>query len=246
MKTDQSNEFAPAKGLFVTGTDTDVGKTVIAGGIARVLRDKGQRVGVFKPIASGCRSDRQGLVSEDAEFLAHCADSPESLEHICPVRYREPLAPEVAVKRGARPIDFKSVQTYYNRLVTDKDAVIVEGVGGLLVPLAEGFTVADLAKQINLPLLIVSRAGLGTINHTLLTIEVARSRGLRVAGVVINSYVADTATVAEETNPAAIERASGAKVLAIVPRDLETNVHKGVVGGGVLFALGQIDYEAIL
>jgi dethiobiotin synthetase len=168
------------------------------------------------------------------------------LEHICPVRYREPLAPEVAIKRGARPIDFQSVQTYYNRLVADKNAVIVEGIGGLLVPLAEGFTVADLAKQINLPLLIVSRPELGTINHTLLTIEVARSRGLRVAGVVVNSYVADTATVAEETNPAVIERASGTKVLAIVPRDLETNVHKGVVGGGVLFALRQIDYEAIL
>ena len=246
MKNHQSDEFAPAKGLFVTGTDTDVGKTVIAGGIARVLTDKGQRVGVFKPIASGCRNDRQGLVSDDAEFLAHCADSEESLEHICPVRYREPLAPEVAAGRANRPIDFKSIQTYYNRLVADKDVVIVEGVGGLLVPLAQDFTVAELAKQINLPLLIVAWAGLGTINHTLLTIEAARSRGLRVAGVIINSYVADTASLTEETNPAAIERASGVKVLAIVPRDLETNVHKGVVGPGVRFALEQIDYDAIL
>ena len=130
--------------------------------------------------------------------------------------------------------------------IGDKDVVIVEGIGGLLVPLAENFTVADLAKQINLPLLIVARPGLGTINHTLLTIEVARSRGLRVAGVVINSYVADTASLAEETNPEAIERVSGVKVLALVPRDLETNVHKGVVGDGGLFALQQIEYKAIL
>lgn len=246
MSAEQKNDFVQAKGLFVTGTDTEIGKTVIAGGIARILREQRQRVGVFKPIASGCRLDRQGLVSEDAEFLAHCADSPESLEHICPVRYREPLAPEVAVQRGARPIDFQSVQTYYNRLVADKDVVIVEGIGGLLVPLAKDFTVADLAKQINLPLLIVARPGLGTINHTLLTIEVARSRGLPLAGVVINSYVADTASVAEETNSAAIERASGLKVLAVVPRDLETNVHKGVVGPAVMFALQQIDYDSIL
>ena len=246
MSTKQTNGFAQARGLFVTGTDTEVGKTVIAGGIARILKEQGQRVGVFKPIASGCRIDRQGLVSQDAEFLAHCADSQEPLEQICPVRYREPLAPEVAVQRGARPIDLKSVQTYYNRLVADKDVVIVEGIGGLLVPLAKGFSVADLAAQMGLPLLIVAKPGLGTINHTLLTVEVARSRGLRLAGVVINSYVADTASLAEETNPAAIERASGLKVLAIVPRDLQTNVHKGVVGEGVLFALRQIDYEAIL
>ena len=162
------------------------------------------------------------------------------------MRYQEPLAPEVTVQRGARPIDLKSVQTYYNRLVADKDVVIVEGIGGLLVPLAKGFSVADLAAQMGLPLLIVAKPGLGTINHTLLTVEVARSRGLRLAGIVINSYVADTASLAEETNPAAIERASGLKVLAIVPRDLQTNVHKGVVGEGVLFALRQIDYEAIL
>jgi len=245
MKTHQNDEFAPAKGLFVTGTDTEVGKTVIAGGIARILTDKGRRVGVFKPIASGCRPDRQGLVSDDAEFLAHCADSPESLSHICPVRYREPLAPEVAAGRAGRPIDFKSIQTYYNRLVADKDLIIVEGIGGLLVPLAENFTVAELAKQINLPLLIVAWPGLGTINQTLLTIEAARSRGLRIAGVIINSYVADTASIAEETNPEAIERASGVKVLAVVPRDLQTNVYKGIIGPGVLFALRQIDYDAI-
>ena len=246
MSTKQTDEFTEARGLFVTGTDTEVGKTVIAGGIAHILKEQGQRVGVFKPVASGCQVDRQGLVSQDAEFLAHCANSPESLEHICPVRYREPLAPEVAVQRGAQPMDLKSVRTYYNRLVAEKDVVIVEGIGGLLVPLAEELTVADLAVQIGLPLLIVARPGLGTINHTLLTVEVARSRGLQLAGIVINSYVADTASVAEETNAAAIERASGVKVLAIVPRDLETNVHKGVVGDGVLFALQQIDYDAIL
>ncbi len=246
MTTAEQSEFARARGLFITGTDTEVGKTVIAGGIARVLKDKGQEVGVFKPVASGCRSDRGGLVSPDAEFLAHCADSPETLDQICPVRFREPLAPEVAVQRGAEPIELEIIRTYYNRLAAGKEVMIVEGIGGLLVPLSQELLVADLAGQMDLPLLIVAKPALGTINHTLLTIEAARARGLRVAGIVINSYVADTASVAEETNPAAIERASGVKVLAIVPRDLDTNMARGVIGPGVLFALQQIDYETIL
>ena len=246
MMANGDSEFVKARGLFVTGTDTEVGKTVIAGGIARVLKDKGQRVGVFKPVASGCRSDRGGLVSPDAEFLAHCADSAQTLDQICPVRFREPLAPEVAVQRGAEPIELEIIRTYYNRLAAGKEVMIVEGIGGLLVPLSQELLVADLAGQMDLPLLIVAKPGLGTINHTLLSIEAARARGLRVAGIVINSYVADTASVAEETNPAAIERASGVKVLAIVPRDLQTNVARGTIGPGVLFALQQIDYEAIL
>ncbi len=246
MMAKGESEFVKARGLFVTGTDTEVGKTVIAGGIARVLKDKGQEVGVFKPVASGCRSDRGGLVSHDAEFLAHCADSAETLDQICPVRFREPLAPEVAVQRGAEPIELEVIRTYYNRLAAGKEVMIVEGIGGLLVPLSQELLVADLAGQMDLPLLIVANPGLGTINHTLLSIEAARARGLRVAGIVINSYVADTASVAEETNPAAIERASGVKVLAIVPRDLQTNVARGLIGPGVMFALQQIDYEAIL
>ncbi len=109
-----------------------------------------------------------------------------------------------------------------------------------------GLSIGYSGAQMDLPVLIVSKPELGTINHTLLTIEAARSRGLRVAGVVINSYVAETASVAEETNPAAIERASGVKVLALVPRDLKTNMGRGIVGPDVLFALEQIDYEAIL
>ena len=246
MMAKGDSKFVKARGLFVTGTDTEVGKTVIAGGIARVLKDKGQKVGVFKPVASGCRSDRGGLVSPDAEFLAHCADSSETLDQICPVRFREPLAPEVAVQRGAEPIELEIIRTYYNRLAAGKEVMIVEGIGGLLVPLSQELLVADLAGQMDLPLLIVANPGLGTINHTLLTIEAARARGLRVAGIIVNSYVADTASVAEETNPAAIERASGVKVLAIVPRDLQTNVARGSIGPGVLFALQQIDYEAIL
>ena len=246
MMTNQDSQFVKARGLFITGTDTEVGKTVVAGGIAKVLKDRGQDVGVFKPIASGCRSDRGVLVSRDAEFLAHCADSAQTLDHICPVRFREPLAPEVAVRRGAEPIELEVIRTYYNRLASEKDVMIVEGVGGLLVPLGKDLLVANLVGQMDLPLLIVAKPELGTINHTLLTIEAARARGLRVAGIVINSYVADTASVAEETNPAAIERASGVKVLAIVPRDLQTNMGRGIVGPDVQFALEQIDYEAIL
>ncbi len=147
MTTTGQSEFARARGLFVTGTDTEVGKTVIAGGIARVLKDKGQKVGVFKPVASGCRSSRGELVCQDAEFLAHCADAPETLDQICPVRFREPLAPEVAAKRGAEPIELGTIRTYYNRLASAKEVMIVEGIGGLLVPLATDLLVAEVPSK---------------------------------------------------------------------------------------------------
>lgn len=242
----KSTLFAKAKGFFITGTDTEVGKTVIAGGIARCLCQRGKRVGVFKPVASGCRAEREGLVSQDAEFLAHCADSPGPLDHVNPIRYREALAPEVAVQRGAAPVDLNLIRTYYNRLADTRDVLIVEGIGGLLVPLAKDFTVADLAARMDLPLIIVARPNLGTINHTLLTVEAARRRGLYIAGVIINCYVADTADLAEHTNPAAIERACGTKVLSLVPRDLQTNIEQGIIGPDVLFALDQIDYNFLL
>jgi len=176
-----------AGGAFVTGTDTGVGKTLIAGAIARSLRHRKRTVEVFKPVATGCRSVRGQLVSQDAEFLAACAGSPRLLSEVCPVRYRTAVAPNVAGERERRPVDLEAIFAEYRRLATSP-LVIVEGVGGLLCPISDDFWVIHLAKMMALPLVIVARAGLGTINHTLLTIHAARSAGLKVAGVVLNRY----------------------------------------------------------
>lgn len=186
-------------GLLVTGTDTGVGKTLVAGAIAAHLHERGRAVEVFKPVATGCRRSREGLISEDAEFLAACSDSRRSLAEISPLRYAPACAPNLAAKIAHRPIELDEIFAAYRSLQGAADAVIVEGIGGLLCPITDDFWVIHLARMMALPLVIVARAHLGTINHTLLTIHAARSAGLEVAGVVVNGYMIEPRTFAEES-----------------------------------------------
>jgi dethiobiotin synthetase len=191
------------EGLMVIATDTGVGKTMVAGAIARTLLRHGRRVEVFKPAATGCKRSRGELVSDDADFLAACAESRRPLAEIAPVRYAAALAPNVAAEREHRPVDLEAIFAAYRRLEGSCDTVIVEGVGGLLCPLSDDFWIIHLAKMLKLPVVIVARPNLGTINHTLLTLQVARSAGLDVLGVVINRYRVEpaTATAIEKDRP---------------------------------------------
>ncbi len=204
-------------GLLITGTDTGIGKTVIAGAIARWFRDEGHRTGVLKPAASGCVRRREGLVSEDAEFLAHCADAAHPLDLIAPQRFLEPLAPAVAAERAGVKLDWSAIQRSIDIISRDSDVLIVEGVGGIMVPMDDKHTMLDVAKWLNLPAVVVARPALGTINHTLLTVNTLRSAGVKVAGVVINRYPAETPPLAEETNPRAIEKWGKVPLLCVVP-----------------------------
>jgi dethiobiotin synthetase len=233
-------------GWFVTGTDTEVGKTVIAGALATLCRQQGRRVGVFKPVATGCRRDvRLGLVSEDAEFLAWCADGPEPLDVINPVRYAGELAPMVAAERKQQPIDWNAIDAAAARTHQSCNWLIVEGAGGLLSPIDANTSVADYAGRLALPLVIVARPGLGTINHTLLTLEAARSRRLQVAAVVINGYHPNSATLAEETNPEVIARLARISIPLIVPFDPQTDVRQGTMGESVLYPLREFVRRAL-
>src|SRR5439155_2458901 len=173
---------ASKPGLLVTGTDTGIGKTLIAGAIAAWLRSQGSRVGVFKPMASGCVRRREGLVSEDAEFLAHCADSPHPLDVIAPVRFAEALAPAVAAQRMKEAIDWSPVQRSLAAIARDSDVLVVEGVGGIMVPMDDRHTMLDVAAWLKLPAVVVARPKLGTINHTILTVEALRRADVSVAG----------------------------------------------------------------
>jgi len=225
-------------GWFITGTDTDVGKTVIACALAMLVRQQGRKVGVFKPVATGCRLDlRLGWVSGDSEVLAHCADASEDLATICPVRYSGDLAPMVAAAHSKRPIDWPAIDFSWQRIRDSNEWVIVEGAGGLLVPIDQQTNMADLAGRFELPLVIVARAGLGTINHTLLTIEAARARKLPIAAVVINGYRPGSATLAEETNPEVVGRLAKIAIPLIVPFDPRTDLRQGVIGESVLWPL---------
>jgi dethiobiotin synthetase len=205
-------------GLFITGTDTGVGKTLVAAAIANWFSRRGARTAVCKPMATGCVRRREGLVSEDAEFLAHHANAKFSLNTICPQRFAEPLAPATAAERAGEKIEWNTIDNAIQTMCRQSDVLIVEGIGGILVPVDRKLTVIDIARWLALPAVVVARPGLGTINHTLLTVEALRHAGVPVAGVVINLYPAETAPPAEETNPRAIEKWGKTPVLCLVPK----------------------------
>jgi len=229
-------------GLFITGTDTGVGKTLIAGAVARILTDKGLKVGVFKPIATGCRRSWDGFVGSDTEFLAHCANSDLSLSTITPVGYPTPAAPIVSAACDGPAIDFNRIAAAYRDICQNSDIVIVEGIGGVRVPLTAEFDLLDLAVEFALPVVIVARPNLGTINHTLMTIDCVRAAKLKIAGVVINNYNATESTVAEDTAPEVIAKCGGVNVLSVVPFDETVNIEEPNLGEFIIGSLTDCDW----
>ena len=176
-------------GWFITGTDTGVGKTIVAGAMAARLRKRGIDVGVMKPVATGGAwiEGAHRLVSKDALFLSACAGVSDEWSLVNPVCFSQPTAPLTAARLSGEPIRFAAILRAYEALTARHDVVLVEGVGGWLVPLTAQLTVADLAARMQLPVLIVARPDLGTLNHTLLTIESVRRRALAPAGLVLNA-----------------------------------------------------------
>jgi len=232
-------------GLFITGTDTGVGKTLIAGAIARILTDAGLKVGVFKPIATGCNRRWEGLVSYDTEFLADCANSDLSLSTITPVGYVTPAAPIVSAAREGHPIDFDSIASAYKDICENSDLIIVEGIGGVRVPLTAEFDVLNLAVEFGLPVVVVARPNLGTINHTLMTIDCIRAAKLKIAGVVINGFNATEATLAEDTAGQVITQCSGVNILAVVPFDETVDIEEPNLGEMIVPSLMDSDWAKL-
>jgi dethiobiotin synthetase len=220
-----------ARGVFVTGTDTGVGKTVVACALVRALHARGHDVGVMKPVETGVGSE--GPL--DARALREAASATEPLETICPERLPLPAAPTVAAAALGREVDLDAMRRAFAHLAARHELLVVEGAGGLLVPAAKGFSMADLAGELGLPLLVVARASLGTINHTLLTLEAAAQRGLDVAGVVI-SHATGPLSAADEANLDALRHALGERVLGEIPP----------LGAGSAPPAGCIDLDAIL
>ncbi len=234
-------------GLFVTGTDTEVGKTLIACAIAAAMRRQlpGVRLGVSKPFASGCRHEREGLVNEDAEALAHFSDCKQPLSVINPIRFAAPLAPAVAAQEAGQPIDWELLGRSLSLLERESDALLIEGVGGLMVPLdpqRPKYTVLDFIAAFGYPVVIVTRAGLGTLNHTALTVRVLKQAGCRIAGLVLNGYVVDPVGADDPSiasNRIWLEKLTGVKTLAIVPKvdPVGAQPEKGRIDPAVLEAV---------
>ncbi len=231
-----------SRGLFVTATDTEVGKTVVTCAIAAVLRNQGWRVGVCKPIATGCRREREGLINADTEALAHFADCRHPLTTINPVRYTRPLAPAVAAEQSGTPVDDDAIDRSLARVDRDSDILLVEGIGGWLVPIDGRRTVRDLAAAIDVPVVVVTRPSLGTLNHTAMTCAHIREAGLRLAGLVINRADPETPDVAESTNPTWLTRQNRTSVLATVPEASGTQPEKGRLPPAVLDAIALMDW----
>ena len=203
------------KTVFVCGTDTGVGKTVVTGALCAHLNKKGIRAGAFKPLESGCASKGRHIRRADSEFLKKMARMPEPLDLINPYYFKEPLAPGVAAARQGIRVSFDKIKKNLRALQKKYDVVFVEGAGGLLVPIAVRKTNLDLIRYLKAPVLVVARLGLGTINHTLLTLEHLKRNRIRVLGVVLNQ-TSRGKTVAEKTNPEVLKR-YGVSLLGIFP-----------------------------
>jgi dethiobiotin synthetase len=200
-------------GLFITGTDTGVGKTFIARGIAAVLRARGQRVGVMKPVETGCGGTIPRRPA-DALALRAAAGSRLPPDRICPYPLDAPLAPDVAARLENTRIDPAVIVAAFRAMRAAHDVTLVEGAGGLLVPIADRYVMADLARDLDLPLLVVVDSKLGAINHTLLTLEAAAARGLAVCGYVLNHAAA--ADEAAATNASVLARCTNVPCVGTV------------------------------
>jgi len=201
-----------AAGLFVTGTDTGVGKTLVSCALIAAFRKAGLKVGAMKPIETGVGAE--GPL--DAIALRDAAGSTDSLLAICPQQFSLPAAPNAAAGAERREIDFDAIDAAYGALAKGRDLMIVEGAGGLLVPIRDGWTMAELARRLDLPLLVVARASLGTINHTALTLEVAASKTLPVLGVII-SHVGGPISAADAINLLRLKEYLGSRLIGEIP-----------------------------
>lgn len=206
------------KAIFLTGTDTGAGKTLVSCAILRALSRRGLRVAAYKPAETGCRVEGDHLVGEDCEKLA-AAGSGQRPEEVAAYLFREPAAPLVAAEAEGACIEHAILLDRYAAIAVEADFVLVESAGGLLVPLADGFTTRDLARDLGLTAVCVVASRLGCINHALLTLEVLRSSGIPIAGYVVNELGGeDPYAVARGTNRAVLGRFSEERVLGTMPR----------------------------
>jgi len=218
----------PEKGLFIAGTDTDVGKTYVASLLAKSLLSKGTRVGVYKPIASGCFNDNGHLRSEDAWQLWHAAGRPKTLHDVTPQCFAAALAPNLAARKENKSVDRKLLRSGIE-VWSDREVVLVEGVGGLMSPISDEDLVADVAVDFGYPIIVVVPNVLGAINQTLQILVVAQKYNLDVAGIVIND-VCETNDESAESNRAEIERLVTVPILAQVAFGATQIAHIPIVG----------------
>ncbi len=205
------------KTLFVCGTDTDVGKTIVTASLCAYLKSMGVKVAPFKPLESGCSVARDGsLLPADTIFLKKSAGVDEPINRLNVYSFQEALAPGVAAKRKKIAVSFSRISKALDSLEQDYDRVIIEGAGGLMVPLSGSKTNLDLIKHLKVPVLLVGRLGLGTINHTLLTWQKLKKEKINCVGVILNQTTKKVG-LADQTNANILKNTYKLPVLGIFP-----------------------------
>lgn len=229
------------KGFFITGTDTGVGKTVITGAIIKAMRSRGIDACAMKPIETGCLRVGNILYPSDGMFLKGIAVMDDDIKHITPYCFEKPVAPFVASEMEGTGIDIDVIGNEFKYLMKKYGSVVVEGIGGILVPIKKDYFVIDLIKQLEQPLIVVSKPSLGTINHTLLTIDYALKKGIKVAGIIINFSRPQDNSTAEQTNKAVLQQISPVPVIGTFPH-IENIECKALESAALKF----LDIEALL
>lgn len=205
------------RGLFVTGTDTGVGKSVVAAAICAALAARGRTVAAFKPVVTGTDEPADGGWPPDHELLAGAASAGQTPADVTPVTFGPPVSPHYAAElANVAPLDPARLVAAARDAAAGADLLVAEGVGGLMVPLTPGYLVRDLAVDLGLPVVVAARTGLGTISHSLLTVEAARAAGLEVAGVVMTPWADDPEPI-ERSNRETVERLAGVPVATLPP-----------------------------
>ena len=204
------------KGIFITATDTEVGKTFVSGLLIRTFLQRGIKTGYFKPIASACQSKNGLLLSEDLLCVESFTNTKMDHDLHCPVRYLKPLAPLAAARLEKRPLNLESIWESFERLKQKYSCLVVEGIGGVMVPLKKNYLVLDMMVDIKFPALVVCRPALGTINHTLLTLQAIKSKGIPLLGFLTNGSM-EKEDEAARTSPGLISSFSSVPYLGHVP-----------------------------
>lgn len=219
MSVPSTDGDAPAQargqGLFITGTDTEIGKTEVTLGLMSALQQCGQRVLGMKPVAAGCAVTADGLRNEDARRIQAQCSQPLAYAQINPYAFAPPIAPHIAAAQAGVEIALAPIQAAYQRLAAQADWVIVEGVGGWRVPLGPELTLADLPRTLELPVLLVVGLRLGCLNHALLSAEAIQASGLQLAGWIANGV--DPAMAAADENLASLRARLPAPCMGVVP-----------------------------
>lgn len=231
MKNPVKKSCKKTKSIFVTGTDTGVGKTTVTAGVAAVLHKDGKNVGVMKPVTTG-------FGSQDTETLMRAAGVKDDRGVVNPYRLKEPLSPHLASHLENVDIDVDWIVELYRELCKRHQYMVVEGAGGILVPLHTNFFIGDLIKMMGTPIVVVTRPTLGTLNHTLLTVNYAKSQNIPVKGIII-AYQKDwKRNIAEDTNPRELEKLTGLKILGEIPyiKDFSLKTDKDIDKFAALFS----------